>query len=80
MCCSNITICLHIAISYNPPRLFLRKENTMTYEEIFKMLEEALTEAVDVLAEQEDDQAYREFTWYALGKMEGIVNVLKQLH
>lgn len=52
----------------------------MTYEEIFKMLEEALTEAVDVLAEQEDDQAYREFTWYSLGKMEGIVNVLKQLH
>ena len=52
----------------------------MTYEEIFEMLEEALTETIDVLAEQEDDQAFREFTWYALGKMEGIVSILKQLH
>lgn len=52
----------------------------MTYEEIFEMLEETLTEAIDVLADLENKEAYREFTWYSLGKMEGIIDILKQLH
>lgn len=50
----------------------------MTYEEIFQKLREAIAEAGDCLADM-PDEAFREMTWYYLGKFEMITTILKEL-
>ena len=51
----------------------------MTYEEIFNLLDEAVKDAGDCLADMTNEDDFREMSWYYLGKIEGITAVLKGL-
>ena len=51
----------------------------MTYEEIFNLLDEAVKDAGDCLADMTNEDDFREMAWYFLGKIESITAVLKGL-